>query len=119
MRGFLILSMLRTRPTSREHLKKRGAWKDREEHAMKHSKSTRPKPAFHLRGCRVLAPLQQPWGSGCRIVEWIDEQGQISRRVVAADVTEDEVVATIRQHVMGRKHVLDDEHQPRQVLPRR
>jgi hypothetical protein len=87
---------------------------------LKHSKSTRPKPAFHLRGCRVSAPLQQPWGSGCRIVEWIDEQGQISRRVVAADITEDQVVATIRQHVTGRKHVLvDDEHQPRQVLPRR
>ncbi|BAN22922.1 putative uncharacterized protein [Caballeronia insecticola] len=64
--------------------------------------------------------MQQPWGSGCRIVEWIDEHGQISRRAVAADVTEDQVVATIRQHVTGRKHVLiDDERQPRQVLPRR
>ncbi|MFM0321054.1 DUF2866 domain-containing protein [Caballeronia glebae] len=87
---------------------------------MKHSKSSRTKAAFHLRGCRVSPPLQQPWGSVCRIVEWIDEQGQISRRVVAADVTEDEVVATIREHVTGRKHVLiDDERQPRQVLPRR
>ncbi len=87
---------------------------------MNHAKSSRLKPAFHLRGCRVSAPLQQPWGSGCRIVEWIDGEGQISRRAVAADVTEDQVVATIRQHVVGRKHVLiDDESQPRQVLPRR
>ncbi len=68
----------------------------------------------------MSAPLQQPWGSGCRIVEWIDGEGQISRRAVAADVTEDQVVATIRQHVVGHKHVLiDDESQPRQVLPRR
>jgi hypothetical protein len=87
---------------------------------LKQAKSTRPKAAFHLRGCRVSPPLQQPWGSGCRIVEWIDGEGQISRRVVAADVTEDEVVETIRHHVMGRKHVLiDDERQPRQTLPRR
>ncbi len=88
---------------------------------MKHANTARAKPAFHLRGCRVSAPLeQQPWGSGCRIVEWIDGEGQISRRVVAADVTEDKVVATIRRHVTGRKHVLvDDERQPRQVLPRR
>ena len=47
-------------------------------------------------------------------------EGQISRRVVAADVTEDEVVATIRHHVTGRKHMLvDDERIPRQTLPRR
>ncbi|VXB88929.1 conserved hypothetical protein [Burkholderia sp. 8Y] len=87
---------------------------------MKHLKTARPAPAFHLRGCRVSAPLQQPFGSGCRIVEWIDGEGQISRRVVSADVTEAEVVATIRRHVTGRKHVLiDDERQPRQTLPRR
>ncbi|KDR32713.1 hypothetical protein BG57_08765 [Caballeronia grimmiae] len=87
---------------------------------MKHAKTMRAKPAFHLRGCRVSPPLQQPWGSGCRIIEWIDGEGQISRRVVAADVTEDEVVAVIRRHVTGRKHVLvDDERQPRQTLPRR
>ncbi|OTP80635.1 hypothetical protein PAMC26510_00130 [Caballeronia sordidicola] len=40
--------------------------------------------------------------------------------MVAENVTEDEVVATIRCHVKGRKHVLhDDEGMPRQTLPRR
>ncbi|SAK99329.1 hypothetical protein AWB81_05710 [Caballeronia arationis] len=87
---------------------------------MKHSDHSISAPTFQLRGCRVSAPILQPWGGGCRIVEWIDAEGQISRRVVAADVTEDEVVATIRHHVTGRKHMLiDDERMPRQTLPRR
>jgi hypothetical protein len=92
----------------------------KKDHALKHANQTLSRPTFHLRGCRVSAPIQQPWGGGCRIVEWIDAEGQISRRVVAEDVTEDEVVATIRRHVKGRKHVLvDDEGMPRQTLPRR
>jgi hypothetical protein len=74
----------------------------------------------NLRGCRVSEPLLQPWGGSCRIVEWVDTTGQISRSVVAEDITADEVRATIRRHVEGRKHVLiDDERQPRQTLPRR
>jgi hypothetical protein len=94
--------------------------KRKKDHALKHADQTLSRPSFHLRGCRVSAPIQQPWGGGCRIVEWIDAEGQISRRVVAEDVTEDEVVATIRRHVKGRKHVLvDDEGMPRQTLPRR
>jgi hypothetical protein len=73
-----------------------------------------------LRGCRVSEPIARPWGGGCRIVEWIDTEGQISRRVVAEDVTAAEVVATIKRHVEGRKHVmLDDELGPRKTLPRR
>jgi len=87
---------------------------------LKHADQTLSGPSFHLRGCRVSAPIQQPWGGGCRIVEWIDTEGQISRRVVAEDVTADEVVATIKRHVEGRKHVLyDDERAPRQTLRRR
>jgi hypothetical protein len=40
--------------------------------------------------------------------------------VVAEDVTADEVRATIRHHVEGRKHrLIDDEREPRQTLPRR
>ena len=76
---------------------------------------------MNLRGCRVSEPIRQPGGGrGCRIVEWIDTAGQISRRVVADDVTADEVRATIERHVEGRKHVLiDDERAPRQTLPRR
>jgi uncharacterized protein DUF2866 len=74
----------------------------------------------NLRGCRVSPPIAQPWGDSCRIVEWIDPGGQISRRVVAEDVTPDQVRATIRAHVQGRKYMLvDDERQPRQTLPRR
>jgi hypothetical protein len=75
---------------------------------------------MRLRGCRVSEPISQPWGGACRIVEWVDTTGQISRRVVAEDVTVAQVRATIQQHVEGRKHVLlDDEHSPRQTLPRR
>lgn len=75
---------------------------------------------MNLRGCRVSAPIRQPWGDSYRIVEWIDTAGQISRRVVAVDVTADEVRAAIRRHIEGRRHVLiDDERQPRQTLPRR
>ncbi|QGZ56098.1 DUF2866 domain-containing protein [Paraburkholderia acidiphila] len=73
-----------------------------------------------VRGCRVSEPLMQPWGSTCRIVEWIDGDGRISRRVVAEDVTAAEVRSTIAHHVEGRKYVMyDDERSPRQTLPRR
>nr|WP_233863170.1 DUF2866 domain-containing protein [Paraburkholderia adhaesiva] len=73
-----------------------------------------------VRGCRVSEPLMQPWGSSCRIVEWIDSDGCISRRVVAGNVTAAQVRSTISHHVEGRKHFLyDDERLPRQTLPRR
>lgn len=87
---------------------------------MKQCIETVPDHAMQVRGCRVSAPIRPPWGAGCRIVEWIDTSGQISRRVVAEDVTPAQVRATINRHVEGRKHVLgDDEHLPRQTLPRR
>ncbi|MCG5073545.1 DUF2866 domain-containing protein [Paraburkholderia tagetis] len=73
-----------------------------------------------VRGCRVSEPLLQPWGDSCRIVEWIDSDGRISRQVVAGNVTAAQVRSTIAHHVEGRKHVLyDDERAPRQTLPRR
>ncbi|PLZ02099.1 hypothetical protein CY652_12010 [Burkholderia sp. WAC0059] len=73
-----------------------------------------------VRGCRISEPIPQPWGSACRIVEWIDSEGRISRRVVAEDVTAAQVRSTIAHHVEGRRHVLyDDERAPRQTLPRR
>lgn len=87
---------------------------------MKESQEFAASRKFNLRGCRVSEPIPRPWGSGCRIVEWIDTEGQISRRVVAEDATAAEVVATIKRHVEGRKHVmLDDEMSPRKTLPRR
>jgi len=88
---------------------------------LKHSQESAASRTFNsLRGCRVSEPIAGPWGSGCRIVEWIDTEGQISRRVVAEDVTAAEVVATIKRHVEGRKHLMrDDELAPRKTLPRR
>ena len=86
---------------------------------MKQSYETVADRSIQVRGCRVSAPIRQPWGGACRIVEWIDTAGQISRRVVAEDATAAEVRATINRHVEGRKHVLyDDEKTPRQTLPR-
>ena len=87
---------------------------------MKQSHETVPERPMQVRGCRVSAPIRQPWGGACRIVEWIDTTGQISRRVVAENVTADEVRATIDRHVEGRNYMLhDDERAPRQTLPRR
>ncbi|WP_431819803.1 DUF2866 domain-containing protein [Burkholderia sp. F1] len=74
----------------------------------------------NLRGCRVSEPIRQPWGGGCRIVEWIDAEGRLARRVVAEDVTEAEVVEVIRRPTEGRRHLMrDDEQMPRDTLPRR
>lgn len=87
---------------------------------MKQTESSVGGRSIVVRGCRVSEPLSQPWGSKCRIVEWIDGDGRISRRVVAEDVTAAQVRNTIAHHVEGRKHLLyDDEHAPRQTLPRR
>jgi hypothetical protein len=73
-----------------------------------------------VRGCRVSEPIRQPWGGACRIVEWVDGDGRISRRVVAENVTAAQVRNTIAHHVEGRKHVMhDDERAPRATLPRR
>jgi hypothetical protein len=87
---------------------------------LKQSLETMTERPIQVRGCRVSAPIRQPWGGACRIVEWIDTAGQISRRVVAENVTAAEVRATIDRHVEGRKYMLhDDERAPRQTLPRR
>lgn len=87
---------------------------------LKHTDMSAGGRSIVVRGCRVSEPLLQPWGSSCRIVEWIDNDGRISRRVVAENVTAAQVRSTIAHHVEGRKHVLhDDERSPRQTLPRR
>ena len=86
---------------------------------MKQSHETVAERPIQVRGCRVSAPIQQPWGGACRIVEWIDRTGQISRRVVAGDATAADVRATITRHEEGRKHLLyDHEKTPRQTVPR-
>ena len=87
---------------------------------LKHTEMFAVDHSIVVRGCRVSEPLMQPWGSSCRIVEWIDSDGRISRSVVAGNVTAAQVRSTIAHHVEGRKHVLyDDERGPRQTLPRR
>ncbi|WP_323120749.1 DUF2866 domain-containing protein [Burkholderia alba] len=75
---------------------------------------------YNVRGCRVSEPIRPPWGGGCRIIEWVDEEGRIARRVVAENVTEAEVAATMRRPPEGRRHLMrDDEQMPRETLPRR
>ncbi|KAF1029713.1 MAG: hypothetical protein GAK40_00371 [Burkholderia plantarii] len=75
---------------------------------------------YNVRGCRVSEPIRPPFGSGCRIVEWVDAEGRIARRVVSEHVTEAEVVATIRRPIDGRRYLMhDDEQMPRETLPRR
>lgn len=75
---------------------------------------------YNLRCCRVSDPIRPPWGGACRIVEWIDDEGRIARRVVAENVTEAEVVAAMRRPTEGRRHLMrDDEQMPRDTLPRR
>ncbi len=75
---------------------------------------------YNLRGCRVSEPIRQPWGGGCRIVEWIDAEGRVARRVVAEHVTEAEVVAAMQRPPEGRRHLMhDDEQMPRDTLRRR
>jgi hypothetical protein len=92
----------------------------KKDRALKQSHETLAERPMQVRGCRVSEPIRQPWGGACRIVEWIDTGGQISRRVVAEHVTAAEVRATIDRHVEGRKHMLyDDEREPRQTLPRK
>ncbi|CAM2159475.1 MULTISPECIES: DUF2866 domain-containing protein [Paraburkholderia] len=87
---------------------------------MKQTESSFVGNSIVVRGCRVSEPLVQPFGGTCRIVEWIDGNGRISRQVVAGNVTAAQVRSTIAHHVEGRKHVMyDDERMPRQTLPRR
>ncbi|WP_414442206.1 DUF2866 domain-containing protein [Burkholderia sp. 22PA0099] len=75
---------------------------------------------YNLRGCRVSEPIRPPFGGGCRIIEWVDDEGRIARRVVAEHVTEAEVVETIRRPLDGRRYLMhDDEQMPRETLPRR
>ncbi|NHH79216.1 DUF2866 domain-containing protein [Burkholderia gladioli] len=87
---------------------------------MKPSQQAIDQRLYNLRGCRVSEPIRPPFGGGCRIVEWVDDEGRIARRVVAEHVTEAEVAATIRQPLTGRRYLMhDDEQMPRETLPRR
>ncbi|RDJ98801.1 hypothetical protein DLM46_31470 [Paraburkholderia lacunae] len=62
-----------------------------------------------IRGCRVSAPLIQPWGECCRIVEWIDRNGEYSCIAVRGAATAAEIRERVRMHRNGQRHTLTDD----------
>jgi hypothetical protein len=73
-----------------------------------------------LRGARVSDTLTRPWGECCRIVEWVNREGQYSCLAVPGDASEEEIRDRMRAHRNGPQHlVTDDRELPvRVVLPR-
>jgi len=73
-----------------------------------------------LRGARVSETLTRPWGECCRIVEWVNREGQYSCLAVPGDASEEEIRHRMRSHRNGPQHlVTDDRELPvRVVLPR-
>lgn len=74
------------------------------------SEEVRPQ-LIKLRGCRVSEPLARPWGEPCRIVEWIDPEGQYSCLVVPGQATKDEIRERIRAHRNGPQYIVRDEQE--------
>ncbi|AJZ63576.1 hypothetical protein OI25_4769 [Paraburkholderia fungorum] len=62
-----------------------------------------------IRGCRVSAPLMQPWGECCRIVEWINRNGEYSCLAVRGAATVAEIRERVRVHRNGQRHTLTDD----------
>ncbi|RKE40008.1 uncharacterized protein DUF2866 [Paraburkholderia sp. BL23I1N1] len=62
-----------------------------------------------IRGCRVSAPLMQPWGECCRIVEWINRNGEYSCIAVRGAATVAEIRERVRLHRNGQRHALTDD----------
>ncbi|VXC91279.1 conserved hypothetical protein [Burkholderia sp. 8Y] len=65
-------------------------------------------PVTKLRGCRLSAPIVQPWGASCRVVEWINIRGERSFIAVHVSATEPEIRERMRQHANGQRHVALD-----------
>jgi hypothetical protein len=65
--------------------------------------------AMKIRGCRVSAPLMQPWGECCRIVEWINRNGEYSCIAVRGAATVAEIRERVLMHRNGRRHTLTDD----------
>ncbi|MDR5733930.1 DUF2866 domain-containing protein [Caballeronia sp. LZ025] len=61
-----------------------------------------------IRGCRVSAPIERPWGGTCRVIEWINTRGERSFLAVRVDATEQEIRERMRAHANGRRHVAMD-----------
>ena len=73
-----------------------------------------------LRGARVSETLPRPWGECCRIVEWVNREGQYSCLAVPGDASEDEIRDRMRSHRNGPQYLVTDDRElpARVVLPR-
>ena len=73
-----------------------------------------------LRGARVSETLPRPWGECCRIVEWVNREGQYSCLAVPGDASEDEIRHRMRSHRNGPQYLVTDDRElpARVVLPR-
>ncbi|WP_158935812.1 DUF2866 domain-containing protein [Burkholderia sp. S171] len=73
-----------------------------------------------LRGARVSETLPRAWGECCRIVEWVNREGQYSCLAVPGDASEEEIRCRMRSHRNGPQYlVTDDRELPvKVVLPR-
>lgn len=59
---------------------------------------------FATRTCRISDAFQPPWGRPYRVVEWsLPAEEDACRRVVPAESTAEEIVATLMSHVPGRR----------------
>jgi hypothetical protein len=73
-----------------------------------------------LRGARVSETLPRPWGECCRIVEWVNREGQYSCLAVPGDASEDEIRHRMRSHRNGPQYLVTDDRElpAKVVLPR-
>jgi hypothetical protein len=73
-----------------------------------------------LRGARVSETLPRAWGECCRIVEWVNREGQYSCLAVPGDASEDEIRHRMRSHRNGPQYLVTDDRElpARVVLPR-
>ena len=73
-----------------------------------------------LRGARVSETLPRAWGECCRIVEWVNREGQYSCLAVPGDASEDEIRDRMRLHRNGPQYLVTDDRElpAKVVLPR-
>ncbi|WP_110329640.1 DUF2866 domain-containing protein [Paraburkholderia tropica] len=73
-----------------------------------------------MRGFRISLETVNPFGHVCQIVEWVDPEGHIARRVAGAHLTTSAVNGLAQSFVAGVRHTLsDDEPQPKATLRKR
>jgi len=59
---------------------------------------------FAARTCTISDPFVPPWGRPYRVVEWsLPTEPDACRRIVPAESTAEEIVATLMSHVPGRR----------------